>query len=195
MPKLPYTEPLESLMRSLTCPSLFGFDISYTSNNETTFLTLTRGNVLRMSVSAIKSELKNQGVQFENTDNKIELTDKLIKHFITNKANVNNDFSRPFKAFLEARKTIIEEDSTQRYLQAVQSNPQLMIRKVTINLDDELQDFRPSLGQISQSSQVPNQNPRQSLIGGVTNLSMPPISYGRKRETKMERLIKIACSN
>ena len=196
IPVLPYTEPFESLIRSLTCPSLFGLEISYTSNNETIFLTLTRGNVLQMSLSAIKAELKNQGVRFEDGEDKIVLVDRLIAHLRSMK-NVNHEFSKPFQAFIEARKTILEEDSTQKYLQAVQMNPQLLIPKVSINLDDvDNEEQLSGLKGISQGQQVATERESPGLIGGVKmpmSYSLPPVSYAIK-ENKFDRLVKIASS-
>lgn len=184
-PILPYTEPLQAVLRNLTCPSLTGVDVTFSSGDETAVLTLSRGDLLQMSVLAIRKELSNQGLGYEDKESKLDIADRLLNHLRRNPTNSNREFSREFKAYLEARKAIIQEDSTQQYLQAVQNNPQILVPKVTINLDDRDGIFPPGAEtSVLQTNQAPIPKPSsQGLIQGTQKM---------KSKNKLDRIVKTA---
>ena len=166
---LPYKEPLQTLIRNLTCPSLFGVDITVRDDNETTILSLTKGDVMEMSEKTIQKELRNQGLSFEDQEEKISLVERLINYLRNNPTQYNNNFSKEFEAYLKARKTLIQEDATLQYLQAVQNKPSLLIPPVIINLDDE--DLSQNTSSSKSLLDLPRSEPVIKEAGGITGVN------------------------
>ena len=133
--KLPLTQPLRTLVLSLTCPAYFGADIQVRVDKDATILTLTKEQVMILPKSAITDELKNQNIQYEEDETIDELADKLVNFFRANPATYRRKFSSRFGQFIDRQKSSITTEAKEEALKRAVRGELAIVPELIIGID------------------------------------------------------------